>query len=59
MKRTALILSCLAFSSVPAWSWNGFGHIEVAAVAWDRLSDKPQIQARITQLLKLNPLYDS
>jgi hypothetical protein len=33
--------------------------MEVAAVAWDRLSDKPQIQARITELLKLNPLYDS
>jgi len=59
MRRTALVLSCLAFSSVPAWSWNGFGHMEVAAVAWDGLSDKPQIQARITELLMRNPLYDS
>src|SRR5262249_21162234 len=59
MKRTALMLSWLVFSSVPALSWNGFGHMEVAAVAWDRLSDKPQIQARITQLLMRNPLYDS
>jgi hypothetical protein len=58
-KRTALMLSCLLFSSAPALSWNGFGHMEVAAVAWDKLSDKPQIQARITELLKRNPLYDS
>jgi S1/P1 Nuclease len=59
MERTALMLSWLALSSVPALSWNGFGHMEVAAVAWDRLSDKPQLRARITELLKRNPLYDS
>jgi S1/P1 Nuclease len=58
-KRFAMALSWLALSSVPALSWNGFGHMEVAAVAWDALSDKPQIQARITDLLKRNPLYKS
>jgi hypothetical protein len=59
MKRVALLLSCWVFSCVPALAWNGFGHMEVAAVAWDRLSDNPQVQARITELLKLNPLYQS
>jgi hypothetical protein len=59
MKRTAVMLPLLAFSPDPALSWNGFGHMEVAAVAWDTLNDKPQIQARITELLKINPLYKS
>jgi hypothetical protein len=59
MRRAALALSCWAFSCVPALCWNGFGHMEVAAVAWDRLNDKPQIQPRITDLLKRNPLYDT
>jgi hypothetical protein len=31
----------------------------VAALAWDRLAEKPEIQDRITALLKLNPLYVS
>jgi hypothetical protein len=30
-KRTALMLSLLTFWSVPALSWNGFGHMAVAA----------------------------
>jgi hypothetical protein len=59
MKRAALVLSCLVFSCTPALCWNGYGHMEVAAVAWDRLNEKPEIQARITELLKLNPLYDT
>jgi hypothetical protein len=59
MKRVALLLFCWVISCAPALAWNGFGHMEVAAVAWDRLSDNPQVQARITELLKLNPLYQS
>src|SRR5262249_30330297 len=56
MRRIALVLSCWAFSCVPAFSWNGYGHMEVAPIAWDRLSDKPHLQAQLTELLKSNPL---
>ena len=60
MRRAALVLSCWAFSCVPALCWNGYRpHMEVAAVAWDRLNDKPEIQARITEQLRRNPLFDT
>jgi hypothetical protein len=36
-------------------AWNDFGHMTVAAVAWDRRSDAAK--ARATALLKLNPAY--
>jgi hypothetical protein len=29
--------------------------VAVAALAWDKLSDRPDIQAKITALLNLNP----
>ena len=59
MKRVAVTLFFLAFSSPPALAWDNYGHMAVAAIAWDRLSDKPEIQAKVTALLKLNPLYES
>ena len=27
-----------AFWAVPAFAWNNFGHMEVAAAAWDQLN---------------------
>jgi hypothetical protein len=59
MKRFAMMLSCLALSGVPALAWDNYGHMAVAALAWDRLADRPEIQAKITTLLSLNPLYSS
>jgi hypothetical protein len=59
MRKAIAVSLCSTFCAVPAVAWNGFGHMEVAAVAWDRLKDKPEIQARITELLKLNPMHDS
>lgn len=49
----ALIVA-LAFAR-PALAWNGFGHVEVAAVAWAQLT--PSARVRVDQLLKLNPDY--
>ena len=39
MRQIGLVLSCWAFSCVPVFSWNGYGHMEVAAVARHRLND--------------------
>ena len=41
--------------SAPAHAWNDFGHMTVAAVAWQHLN--PAARAQATQLLRLNPDY--
>lgn len=45
----------LSFSSSLPSAWNGFGHMVVAAVAYDHLTD--QSKAHVFALLKLNPNY--
>jgi hypothetical protein len=42
-------------STAPANAWNSFGHMEVAAVAWDQLT--PAAKKEATRLLKINPQY--
>ena len=49
----AFAILALVLVSTSAWSWNGRGHMMVAAVAWDLLDEATQ--ARATELLKLNP----
>ena len=58
VSRAAAILFSLALSCTPSLAWNNYGHMAVAALAWDKLSDNPEIQAKITALLKKNPLYE-
>jgi hypothetical protein len=56
MKIVSVIaLAGLAVTCPPAEAWFGFGHMEVAAIAWSKL--KPATRAEATRLLKLNPLY--
>jgi S1/P1 Nuclease len=58
MKITsAIAFTALAFTCSPACGWDSFGHMEVAAVAWSKLT--PAARARATELLKLNPEYSS
>jgi S1/P1 Nuclease len=53
-----LLTLLLAFGwSAPAFAWNSFGHIEVAAVAWERMT--PKARSRVDELLKLNPSYEA
>jgi hypothetical protein len=40
-----------------AQAWNGEGHMMVAAIAWNNLSDASRV--RVSALLKLNPDYDN
>ena len=54
-----ILASCIAASALwapPALAWNNFGHMEVAAVAWDRLT--PATKVKAAKLLQRNPLFD-
>jgi len=56
MKRVHLLYGFLAVAFAPgAWAWNSFGHMMIAAVAYEQLT--PAAQARVTALLQLNPDY--
>jgi hypothetical protein len=60
-RRTALALppvmiAVLTFLSVEeARAWDGFGHMQIAEIAWTSL-DAP-LRTRVAELLKLNPQY--
>jgi hypothetical protein len=51
------MLLVLTVWAAPASAWNSFGHFEVAALAWDKLT--PKVRARVGELLKLNPMYET
>jgi S1/P1 Nuclease len=58
MKIASVIaLAGLVVTCAPAQAWFGFGHMEVAAVAWSKLT--PTARARATQLIMRNPLYST
>jgi S1/P1 nuclease len=58
MKIASIIaLAGLTITCAPAEAWFGFGHMEVAAVAWSKLT--PTARAKATRLVKKNPLYDT
>lgn len=52
--KISIVLGSL-FCAAPALAWNGFGHMTVAAIAYDKLT--PSTQKKVTALLKLNPAY--
>jgi S1/P1 Nuclease len=57
MKITSVIaLAGLFVTCAPAQAWHGFGHMEVAAVAWSKLT--PAARAEATRLIKVNPHFD-
>lgn len=50
-----LLVGTLAGQVRTACAWNDFGHMTVAAVAWEQLT--PASRRGVTQLLRLNPDY--
>src|SRR5882757_3269046 len=48
-------LFALLIAGAPAFAWNSFGHMTVAAVAYSHLT--PTARTQVIQLLKLNPSY--
>jgi hypothetical protein len=58
MKITsAIALVGFTFACAPACAWDSFGHMEVAAVAWSKLT--PAARAAAAELLMRNPQYNS
>src|SRR5690349_107996 len=56
--RPALLAgAAVVLLSANAQAWHAAGHMMVAAAAWDQMT--PAARTRATQLLKLNPDYDS
>src|SRR2546423_3228479 len=53
-EATALVLALCANG---AFGWNDFGHMVVAAVAYEDLKKTPPVRARVDALIKLNPQY--
>ena len=52
---TVWILLCVLLSAQPGFTWNGFGHMTVAYVAYQKLT--PKTRTRVVKLMKLNPYY--
>jgi S1/P1 Nuclease len=50
------VVGCLgSLLCTPVLAWNDFGHMTVAAVAWQHL--RPAVRTRASQLLRMNPDY--
>ena len=56
MRKVAVstVIASLLYAA-PALAWNGFGHMTVAAVAYEKLT--PSTKTKVAALLKLNPSY--
>jgi len=55
VNRALLVVTLLALPS-RALAWDPYGHMMIAASAWEQISDKA-VRKRIGALLKLNPQY--
>ena len=55
-RLVVLVAASWSIGCGTAMGWNGFGHMEVAAVAWEALT--PVARTHVTALLKLNPDYE-
>jgi hypothetical protein len=55
MRKLCIALALALAPLSPALAWNHFGHMVVAAAAWDQLT--PAARAHVMKLLALNPSY--
>lgn len=58
--RQAFILPAmlaLGLCTAPARAWDQFGHMVVAAIAYEQLADAPATRAQVDALIRLNPAY--
>ncbi len=56
MKKTlVLVVLMLLMTPPPSYAWGGFGHMEVAYLAYQQLT--PAARARVWTLLQLNPYF--
>ena len=57
LRYLALVTVCLVFFTSTSQAWFSFGHMAVAYVAYQKLT--PEKKARVTELLKRNPYYNT
>jgi hypothetical protein len=54
-KAAAVLTASVSLVASPRLAWDGFGHMEVAQIAWDALA--PAVRAGAAELPRLNPQY--
>jgi hypothetical protein len=57
MKKVVVSLLLLVSGAAPLYAWDSFGHMEVAYLAYQKLT--PAVRARAYDLLRLNPDFAS
>src|SRR5690349_9074172 len=59
LKRLVLLLLplCNVVAPAPAMAWWDLGHMQIAAVAFDKL--EPSVRGKVATLLELNPDYQA
>jgi hypothetical protein len=50
-----VLLAAVLLSTSSVWAWDGYGHMQVAEIAWQHLTTASR--ARVSHLLKLNPNF--
>ena len=50
-----ILIACILLPTTPAFAWNSYGHMTVAAVAYKKLT--PAVRKKVDALVKLNPDY--
>lgn len=55
MKKTLLLICMISFFGLSTFGWNGRGHMTVAAIAWDQLTEDGR--KSVTELLMQHPAY--
>jgi hypothetical protein len=54
----AIVVQCsLLGSAAPVFAWDDYGHMLVAAIAYEKL--EPSARTRVAELLKLHPQYET
>lgn len=54
---TVAVTLVMGLCAAPARAWDAFGHMVVAAIAYERLAEVPATRARVDALVRLNPAY--
>jgi hypothetical protein len=55
--KPAIATCLIALVSSNAQAWNNYGHMLVAAIAYEDLKATPLVRAKVDALIKLNPQY--
>ena len=57
--KAAVTALGLGLAATSASAWDDFGHMVVAAIAYEKLNGTPAVRAKVDALIQLNPDYQS